>query len=67
MTATTEVVISEKSKLEFRMSDLSGTAHSRIVDNTHLGILFFGSLRPEPIGSSRVNILNRTASSPPEQ
>src|SRR5215510_3080230 len=30
MTATTEVVISEKSKLEFLMSDLSGTAHSRM-------------------------------------
>src|SRR6516162_1372554 len=30
MTATTEVVISEKSKLEFLISDLSGTAHSRM-------------------------------------
>src|SRR5260370_7524706 len=30
MTATTEVVISEKSKLEFLMSDLSGTASSRM-------------------------------------
>jgi len=30
MTATTEVVISEKSKLEFAMFDFSGIAHSRI-------------------------------------
>ena len=30
MTATTEVVISEKSKLEFLISDFSGTAHSRM-------------------------------------
>src|SRR5947199_8526056 len=30
MTATTEVVISEKSKLELLMSDFSGTAHSRM-------------------------------------
>ena len=29
-TATTDVVISEKSKLELRMLDLSGIAHSRI-------------------------------------
>jgi hypothetical protein len=30
MTATTEVVISEQSKLEFLISDFSGTAHSRM-------------------------------------
>jgi hypothetical protein len=30
MTATTEVVISEKSKLEFAMFDLSGIARSRM-------------------------------------
>src|SRR6266511_1862716 len=30
ITATTDVVISEKSKLEFRISDFSGTAHSRM-------------------------------------
>jgi len=30
MTATTEVVISEKSKLELRMSDFTGAAHSRM-------------------------------------
>src|SRR5262245_26483455 len=30
MTATTDVVISEKSKLELLMSDLNGTAHSRM-------------------------------------
>src|SRR5262245_46553642 len=30
MTATTDVVISEKSKLEFLISDFSGTAHSRM-------------------------------------
>jgi hypothetical protein len=30
MTATTEVVISEKSKLELRMSDFTGAEHSRM-------------------------------------
>src|SRR6266446_5641836 len=39
MTATTEVVISEKSKLEFLMSDLSGIAHSRM-STIRIGALF---------------------------
>src|SRR5262245_48217696 len=43
-TATTEVVISEKSKLEFLMSDLSGIAHSRM-STIRIGALFLLAVR----------------------
>src|SRR5262249_40643477 len=57
MTATTEVVISEKSKLEFLMSDLSGIAHSRM-STIRIGALFL--LIPVTVRSARSMVLFRT-------
>src|SRR6266481_5637946 len=54
MTATTEVVISEKSKLEFLMSDLSGIAHSRM-STIRIGALFL--LIPVTVRSARSMVL----------
>src|SRR5215471_15403786 len=59
MTATTEVVISEKSKLEFLMSDLSGIAHSRI-STIRIWALFL--LIPVTVRSARSKVLFRTPS-----
>src|SRR3954471_20027153 len=47
MTATTDVVISEKSMLEFFRSDFSGIAVSRI-STMRIGWLLYYSLRPHP-------------------
>src|SRR5262245_20673923 len=59
MTATTEVVISEKSKLEFLMSDLSGIAHSRI-STIRIWALF--PLIPVTVRSARSKVLFLTSS-----
>src|SRR5262249_46345948 len=59
MTATTEVVISEKSKLEFLMSDLSGIAHSRM-STIRIWALFL--LIPVTVRSARSKVLFRTPS-----
>src|SRR6516165_1074113 len=59
MTATTEVVISEKSKLEFLMSDLSGIAHSRI-STIRIWALFL--LIPVTVRSARSRVLFLTPS-----
>src|SRR5215470_16618425 len=57
MTATTEVVISEKSKLEFLMSDLSGTAHSRM-STIRIWALFLAI--PVTVRPARSMVLFRT-------
>src|SRR5262245_65881678 len=59
MTATTEVVISEKSKLEFLMSDLSGIAHWRI-STIRIWALFL--LIPVTVRSARSKVLFLTPS-----
>src|SRR5215831_8456141 len=59
MTATTEVVISEKSKLEFLMSDLSGIAHSRM-STIRIWALFL--LIPVTVRSARSKVRFRTPS-----